>query len=157
MIKITKQTIKEYKEVESNYFKKKDHIEYRIDEIIEKIIREVFGYTGERKWNWYFDGAGENDIGPLRFSSLKEGVESVGYILLENIPDLDLFRDIWNGEIPVDYLYSDSYIEELKNKINELRKNKIDNKTKRKKYFEKKKKIDALLKEERKRLMKELD
>jgi len=157
---LSKEELLEYK----NLIKSKYIIEEKIVDRIGNILSYIlclFDY--DITVNWYFDGAKEGEMGEVEISYEKGKPAFISNIIITNVIDKKDFFYFWqyflNETIPVNYLYSDEYKEELEAYVKKFEDDKKKKKDKQKEYYKIKKEIDLELKKERKnklKIMKEL-
>jgi len=157
---ISKEDFDLFLDLKKDFEKKQENIINRITYVLEKMFK-IAGYKGKsNRWTWYFSGAPEGGMGEMTFYDNGDEKEISG-ILFEGMTE-SVFGIVCPliETFPVRYLHDDSFEKDVLYEIERIKKAEKEKKLKmekRKAYMNKKKKVDAILAKERKRLMKEID
>ncbi len=155
---ITQKFVDEWYGVSTRAAKMEDEITERIDYILRTIFE-----TFDGKLNyWYFDGAGEGEVGDLARWMNDEEISGIYTEAAKNCKSpmviIDRFGDEWEyqGEFPTRWLFDSEFAIELHNGKLQYELKEKERKEKQKARSEAKKKQDARLVEEaKKKLSKE--
>ncbi len=140
--------------------KKASALEEEIINRIDYILHFWFAAFGAKLEYWYFDGADEGEIGPIKMN-----IDTIWnfYVEAKNFPDDDMrFIDkdgdeySWQSEIPTRWLYDDSFEEEITKGKAEYERRETERLAKKKqKAADKKLQDSKLVEDAKKKLSKE--
>ena len=129
---ITKEEYEEYFETDS--VKRKDELESKFDDRLDDLIIKIYqahGYSGKPDGFWYDN------------VSYEKKYINIGDMGENEYTDLRHFS--WDS-LKSEYLFSDDFIQKIKNKVKDTEQKKVMQKQKRQEYTEKRKLVDAELK-----------
>lgn len=99
---------------------KADDLENQITDRIDYILKTWFEAFDTKLNTWYFDGAGEGEVGELASHMHKDNIWGIVVMLDDNLDESDMCiidKDgdewFWQSEIPVRWLFDDGFKEEI--------------------------------------------